>query len=238
MSMLLIPSRGRNATPVTTANPLVVAIALISHLVRRMRLSAHVGGALAALVSLTLLSGCAVAPTRPVPATDEAPPAQQLQAGDVIHLAFPGAPTMDTTQQIRRDGKVNLNIVGEVQAAGKTPAEFEKELIALYASQIVSKEVKVTVVSSSFSVFVTGAVIRPGKITPDHALTAFEAIMESGGFDYTKAKTDAVRIIRDEGGTTKSYTVNLKAVLDGKSVQPFYLRSHDTVYVPEKFQWF
>lgn len=195
------------------------------------------GFACIAVLAAFALSGCETAPTAVAP-SDSAPPPQILQAGDVIHLAFPGAPAMDTSQQIRRDGKLNLNLVGEVQAAGKTPADFEKELSGLYATQIVSKEVKVTVVSSSFSVFVTGAVVKPGKIQPDHALTAFEAIMEAGGFDYDKADTSAVRIIRNEGGTTKSYTIDLKAVLDGKSVHPFYLQSNDTIYVPEKFNWF
>ncbi|HVU36571.1 MAG TPA: polysaccharide biosynthesis/export family protein [Opitutaceae bacterium] len=193
--------------------------------------------ALGAMIAVFSFAGCDTAPTAST-ATFSGPPPQMLGSGDVIHLSFPGAPAMDTTQQIRRDGKLNLNLVGEVQAAGKTPSDLEKELSSLYATQIVSKEVKVTVVSSSFSIFVTGAVVKPGKIQPDHALTAFEAIMEAGGFDYDKANTKAVRVIRNEAGTTKSYTLNLQAVLDGKSVAPFYLQSNDTIYVPEKFQWF
>jgi protein involved in polysaccharide export with SLBB domain len=63
-----------------------------------------------------------------------------------------------------------------------TPSDMEKELVKLYASQLVSKEVSVTVVSSTFVVFVSGAVIRPGKIISDHPLSALEAIMEAGRF--------------------------------------------------------
>jgi polysaccharide biosynthesis/export protein len=167
-----------------------------------------------------------------------APTAQILSPGDVIKILFPGSPTLDTTQQIRRDGRINLAVVGEVIAADKSPAQLEEELVKLYASQLVSKEIKVTVVSSSFAVFVTGAVVKPGKITPDRALTALEAIMEAGGFDMTKANMTGVRVIRQEDGQTKNYSLNLKNPLYGKASEPFYLKPNDIVFVPEKFSWF
>lgn len=167
------------------------------------------------------------------------PAAQLLSVGDVIRVAFPSAPNLDAPpQQIRRDGRINLAMVGEVMAAEKTPAELEAELVALYSPQLVSKEVKVTVVSSTFAVLVTGAVLRPGKITADRVLTALEAVMEAGGFDSGRANTKAVVVIRKEAGRTQNHTINLKAVIDGKSSEPFYLRSNDIVYVPEKFSWF
>ena len=83
-----------------------------------------------------------------------------------------------------------------------------------------------------------GAVLRPGKLTPDRALTAFEAVMEAGGFDEAKADSKAVTVIRTEGGEIKRFTVNLKAVLQGKQVEPFYLQAYDVVHVPERFSWF
>lgn len=184
-------------------------------------------------------AGCEMPPTSSAQPADTAkPPTQTLQAGDVIHIAFPGSANLDTSQQIRRDGELNLNLIGEIHAAGKTPAELEKELMAAYSSQLVSKEVKVTVVSSSFSVFVTGEVLKPGKIQPDHAITAFEAIMEAGGFDFQKANTRQVRIVRTDGDQNQTFTVDMQDVLDGKPTKPFYLRANDTVYVPPKFQLF
>lgn len=185
------------------------------------------------------LAGCASTSRSPqAAAAPRESEAQTLHAGDVIKIAFPRVPTLDTTQQIRRDGKINLSVVGEVTAAGRTPADFEKELLNLYANEIVSKEVRVTVVSSAFSVFVTGAVVHPGKLTPERTLTAFEAIMEAGGFDLAKANTKTVTVIRQESGQTKNFTLNLKAVLDGKANEPFYLQAQDVVFVPEKFSWF
>ncbi|MCX6908622.1 MAG: polysaccharide biosynthesis/export family protein [Verrucomicrobia bacterium] len=164
--------------------------------------------------------------------------ALKLREGDTIKIAFPGTPSLDTTQQIRRDGKVALALIGEVKAAGLTPTEFEKNLVKLYASEIVSKEVNVTVVSSNLPVYVNGAVLRPGKILSDHPLTALEAIMECGGFDFGKANPAAVTVIRYEDNQVKNYSLNLKLALEGQQVDPFYMRANDIIYVPERFAWF
>ena len=69
-------------------------------------------------------------------------------------------------------------------------------------------------------------------------MTALEAIMEAGGFDYTKANLKDVEVIRQEGGQTKNYSLNLKLVMEGKSSEPFHLKPADIIYVPEKFSWF
>lgn len=194
---------------------------------------------LACLIGIaSLLGGCATRGSAPLASPAPEADAQLLRAGDVVKIAFPRAPTLDTTQQIRRDGKINLHLVGEITAAELTPAALEAQLMERYASQIVSREVRVTVVSSAFAVFVTGAVLRPGKLTPDRPLSAFEAVMEAGGFDPTKADTKSVTVIRNEGGATRKFTLNLKAVLDGTTAEPFYLRAYDVVFVPEKFSWF
>jgi polysaccharide export outer membrane protein len=161
-----------------------------------------------------------------------------LREGDVVRITFPGAPNLNSTQQIRRDGKISLDLVGEVLAAGMSPGELEKELAKLYAGQLLSKEVNVSLASSSFPVFVTGAVLRPGRIDSQRPITALEAIMEAGGFDYSKANLRKVKVIRNNEGTVTHFTLNLKRVLDGQDTEAFYLKPSDIVYVPEKFSWF
>ena len=161
-----------------------------------------------------------------------------LREGDVLKISFPGSANLDAIQQIRRDGKISLPLVGEVKAAGLTPVELRKVLMDLYAPQISTKEVTVEVQNSLFPVYITGAVLRPGRILSDHPITALEAIMEAGGFDYTKANLKGVVVIRQEGNSTKNYTLNLKLVMEGKSSEPFYMKPADIIYVPEKFSWF
>lgn len=191
------------------------------------------------LAFLAAVIGCQTPPTlTPITQADSKPDVLTVREGDVLKITFPGAPNLDSTQQVRRDGRITMPVVGEVMAAGLTPPGLEQELAKLYATQLVSKEVSVTVVSSSFSVFVSGAVIRPGKVVSDHPISALEAVMEAGGFDNTKADMRAVVITRQEGGQYKNYTVDLKLVLEGKQTTPFYLKPSDIVYVPERFSMF
>lgn len=167
-----------------------------------------------------------------------APEVIVLHEGDTIRVSFPGAPNLNTVQQIRRDGRVSLPLIGEIKASGLTPPALEKELIQLYGPQLQTKEVTVAVDSSAFPIYVTGAVLHPGRLTSDRPLTALEAIMEAGGFDYTRANLKNVRVIRTENGQTQHITLNLKGVLQGNAADTFKLKPSDIVYVPEKFSWF
>jgi len=169
---------------------------------------------------LVLAAGCQTQapPTSGVNEQTTATPAIiTLREGDMLKISFPGSPTLDTSQQIRRDGKITLPLVGEVQAAGMSTETLQQNLVKLFAPQLATKQVVVTMASSSFPVFVTGSVIRPGKIVSDHPITALDAIMEAGGFDYTKANLKAVRVIRHEGDQAVNYTLNLKLVREGKA---------------------
>jgi polysaccharide biosynthesis/export protein len=190
---------------------------------------------------MALAAGCQTQPPQPGGVKDQttaSPEIIALREGDVLKISFPGSPTLDTTQQIRRDGKITLPLVGEVQAAGMSTESLQQDLVKLYAPQLSTKQVTVMVASSTFPVFVTGSVIRPGKIMSDHPLTALDAIMEAGGFDYTKANLKAVRVIRHEGDRVENYTLNLKLVLDGKANKQFYLQPSDIVFVPERLSLF
>jgi polysaccharide biosynthesis/export protein len=161
-----------------------------------------------------------------------------LREGDILKITFSGSPNLDTTQQIRRDGKITLELVGEITAAGLSPSDLEKEISNAYGPQLVTKEVTVAVVSSSIPIFVTGAVLHPEKVLSDHPITALEAVMEAGGFDYSKANMKDVRVIRSENGREHTYILNLKSVMQGKQTEPFYLKPYDIIYVPEQFSMF
>lgn len=194
------------------------------------------------LAVLFVFSGCTTTGQKPPAVTSVAPTHAELitlREGDEVKVSFPDSPNLDTSQQIRRDGKISMQLVGEVQAAGLTPDELQDSLIKLYAPQIASKQITVAVVSSTFPVYVTGAVVHPGKILSDHPLTALEAVMEAGGFDYTTANMRAVKIIRNENGVMKHYVVNLKQALqDNNDVTPFYLKPGDIIYVSQRFELF
>jgi polysaccharide export outer membrane protein len=182
-----------------------------------------------------LFLGCRTVQPTPLTEKELTPFASiRLREGDVVAISFPGSGNLNATPQIRRDGKIDLPLGGEMMAAGKTPVELEKDLLEHFGPQLVVKEVSVSVRSSTFPVFVSGAVIRPGKILADRPLHALEAIMEAGGFDLGRANLKEVVVIRIQEGEVKHYVLNLKLLLEGRAKQLFYLQPSDIIYVPEK----
>jgi protein involved in polysaccharide export with SLBB domain len=161
-----------------------------------------------------------------------------LHEGDTVRIAFPGASKLDSTQTIRRDGKITLDIVGEVMAAGLTPHELEQQLLKLYDTQLVDKEVTVSVPSSAFVVYVTGAVQRSGKLISERPLTTLQAVLEAG-IDTTKSDLKRIIVIRTTAdGTTERYKVDLNKVVNhGAPSDPLTLKPLDIIFVPEKFSW-
>jgi polysaccharide export outer membrane protein len=161
-----------------------------------------------------------------------------LKEGDTIHISFPGAPTLNSTQTIRRDGKISMDLVGEITASGLTPHGLEEVLLNKFADQLVLKQVSVTVQSSAFILYVTGAVQRPGELVSDRPLTPLEAVIEAG-IDHDKADLKHVTIIRDAGnGQRLKFKRNLDNELRGRGTDSFALKPFDIIFVREKFSWF
>ncbi len=218
-----------------TKNFIAAIVRNRAHFIHRLKVLAP------GLAALMLTAGCqtdSVFLPAAQPGAVKTPDIITLREGDVLKITFPGNANLNTTQAVRRDGMISMPLVGELKAVGKTLKQLESELLDLYSTQLVSKEVTVELQSSTYPVYVNGSVLRPGKIMSDRPLTAFEAIMEAGGPDYAKANLKGVVVIRQEGGSSRKFILNLKLVMEGKSGEPFYLKPGDTVYVPEKFNWF
>jgi polysaccharide export outer membrane protein len=157
-----------------------------------------------------------------------------LQEGDVISINFQFSTNFNTVQKIALDGMLNLESVGPVKAAGFTVTELQAAVSRLYKPQIKDDVVTVKFVNASDSVYISGAVIRPGKVPLERPMTALEGIMEAGGFDPTRARLSRVIIVRIEDGNQKTYKLNLRNALKGYDKNPFYLKPFDIVHVPTK----
>jgi len=191
------------------------------------------------LTAIVLLSGCGTTQYTKVSETKPVEPGSLvLSEGDVVKVAFPSASNLDTTAQIRRDGKITLPVIGEVQASGLTASELEKTLKTKYQGQLVSNEINVLITSSLFCVYVTGVIAHPGKVCSDRPMTALDALMEAGGPDYSRANLKAVLVDRKINGHMVHYKLDLQRVLRGQSNETFNLRPGDILYIPERFSWF
>ena len=161
-----------------------------------------------------------------------APTPVNLVAGDVIKLTFSGAQEFNQSQKIRADGKINLPLIGEVDAAGKTIASLQNEISLRYKPQLQNTSVVVTLESSVVQVVVSGAVSKPAKLSFDRPTTVFQAIMEAGGVgEFGTLKR--VHLIRIKNGEQHTQILDLRPTMSGKTTRAFYVRDGDVIYVPQ-----
>ena len=188
------------------------------------------------LMSILLLAiGCQ--PSSPYPSAPEAQapvrPRIALEPGDEVEVKFFYTPQLNETQMVRPDGNITLQLIGEVEVEGKTPAELREELLQRYAAHLEQLAVAVIVRSlPSRRVFVGGQVMTPGTVEMLGKTTALEAIMQAGGFKLPEANVQSVVIIRHKDTQRYGYALDLGPLLEGGEMQPFFLEPQDIVYVP------
>jgi polysaccharide export outer membrane protein len=157
-----------------------------------------------------------------------------LTEGDVVGITFQYSTNYNTVQKVALDGTLNLDTVGLVKAAGKTPLQLQDELAKLYKAQVKDDVITVKVITPASSIYISGAVVRPGKVPLDRPMTVLEGIMEAGGFDPNRAKLSSITVARLENGRQRIYHINVQKILEGADPNPFYLKPFDIINVPLK----
>ena len=152
----------------------------------------------------------------------------------MVSITFQYSTNFNTVQKIGLDKMVNLQGVGQVEAAGESTVQLQDQLTALYKSQVKEDPIIVRIISAEACVYIIGAVNHPGRIPMERPMTVLEAIMEAGGFDSDRAKLSQVWVLRVVNGRQRAYQLNLKRVLEGADDEVFYLKPFDIVRVPTK----
>jgi polysaccharide export outer membrane protein len=133
--------------------------------------------------------------------------------------------------QVRPDGKITLPLIGDLQAAGRTPEQLTEDIVEALA-KFINKPVVTVSVSQVLSrkYYITGAVNRPGQFSLVVPITVLEALTNAGGFgDF--ANTKKIRILRKDGTTLY---FNYKDVSRGKNLdQNIFLQNGDFIIVPD-----
>lgn len=155
-----------------------------------------------------------------------------IQDGDVLGIKFFFNPELNEEVTVRPDGRISLQLVPEIVAAGRTPLELTRELKDLYSQELDSPEISVIVRTfSAQRVYVDGEVEQPGVLELIDGLTALGAIARAEGFT-DRARAKQVLIIRRQSdGTPLVRELNVRAAHRGTHAD-LMLRPYDIVYVP------
>lgn len=209
------------------------SLGLFSHLLNAMMLrSSNLPVWFLCSILLTLLAAPAMHAQRRTLSDSDSPPLPIiLREGDELQITFPGAPSLNTQQRIRSDGRITLDLIGEISPVGLTPVQFQERLVDLYATQLVSKEVTVRLVSRSFYVYINGSVGTHGRLEFDRPVTLLEAVM-AAGFTDGAVNLGKVRLMRIIDQKVEGSTIDLNRVMDGKDEPNPELKQGDMIIVP------
>ncbi|MBE9541879.1 MAG: polysaccharide biosynthesis/export family protein, partial [Proteobacteria bacterium] len=144
-------------------------------------------------------------------------------------------PELNESAVVRPDGRISLQLIDEVEAAGLTPLQLEQRINEKYSPYLKNPEVSLTIKSfGGQRVYVGGQVNSPGVINLKGRTSVIQAIFEAGGF-RTDAKMSEVLIIsRGADNSPVARKVDIKKALKNELPQEeTLLKPYDVVYVPK-----
>jgi protein involved in polysaccharide export with SLBB domain len=189
-----------------------------------------------ALAAALLACACAtgIPPLPNDPAVVDAPPDYRIGAGDTLSVKLFYTSELNEDVVVRPDGRISLQLVGDVDVGGRTPAEVAADLRKQYSGHLSRPDVAVIVRGfGSQRAFVGGEVKSPSMIPIDGHTTLADAVFQAGGALDTAAMSSVILLRRGASGR-EVYRVDLGGALEGKEPVPV-LRAYDVVYVPKSF---
>ena len=154
---------------------------------------------------------------------------REPQLAELFNLAIT-AKAIGTTSN--NSGILSYTVdLGAINVNGKT----RKEIASLIKKELISRELLkdpvVTVEFANLCISVLGEVKTPGRYSIDRdKVTLLDAIGMAGDLTIY-GKRDKVFVLRENGGTRYSYSVNLCSAEDLFSSPAYYLQQNDIVYV-------
>jgi polysaccharide biosynthesis/export protein len=151
---------------------------------------------------------------------------------DVLEVVVWHEPELTRILPVRPDGRISLPLAGEVEAAGKTPAELQAGLTKALSPYIQDAAVAVLVREINGSrVFVLGEVTKPGGFTLRGPMNVVQAIALAGG--KTEFGGDDVFWVRQKtDGKTERIRLSFDDLVKGEAAGALWLRGGDVLYVP------
>ncbi len=153
---------------------------------------------------------------------------------DVLGVLFWRETDISGDVTVRPDGQVTLPLIGELKAAGLTPAALQAQVLEAAQRFLTDPNVSVVVKQmNSRKIFITGQVGTAGAYPLTGPRTVMQAIALAGGVtEY--ADREHITVMRQEpNGTTRTMTFNYKDVAKGKKLeQNVQLQPGDTIVVP------
>lgn len=152
---------------------------------------------------------------------------------DVLHITVWKEEELDREVVVRPDGKISFPLVGNIQAAGRTTEEVQREITERLKKYIPDPVATVSVKTvSGYKIYVLGKVNNPGEFTIGRYVDVLQALTLAGGLN-PYASEGGIKVLRRENGKQIALPFDYGEVEDGENLeQNILLKSGDVVVVP------
>lgn len=135
--------------------------------------------------------------------------------------------------RIRKDGKVALSGIGEIQAAGKSLNDFTTAVNDTYKQHFNNVQVSINLQSSASSYYyVLGEVRKPGIYTTNETITPLQLLAMAGGTTSDSVSARAVHL-RIKDNVMSAYHANLNFLTGSNTTGMNWVKPGDILYVPK-----
>ncbi|MGI9523005.1 MAG: polysaccharide biosynthesis/export family protein, partial [Hyphomicrobiaceae bacterium] len=146
--------------------------------------------------------------------------AYKIGPQDVLDVSVFKVPELSKTVQVAEVGTVNLPLVGEIPAAGRTARDVEQDLTQKLGAKYLQNP-QVTVLLKEYNsqrATIGGQVRKPGVFEIRGRLTLIQLIAKGGGL--TPASDSTVVVFRTTNGKRSVARFDLSEIRDGKTPDP------------------
>jgi len=150
---------------------------------------------------------------------------------DQLLVSILPEPQIDRTVVVRPDGKISIDLVGDVDAAGRTPEEIAADIQERISKYKRDASVTVSVAKAdSIAITVLGEVRAPKVFPLQRETRVVEALGEVGGPSFF-ASTSKIRVVRPADPTPAVFIVDLDDITEGDLSTNIQLNGGDIIYV-------
>ena len=160
--------------------------------------------------------------------------AYKIGSGDILEIVTWKEPDFTRPEVlVRIDGRISFPLLGDVQAAGRSPLEIQKDIETGLKDYVDAPNVTVTVKNpESQKFYILGEVKKTGEYRLIKGLTVLQAFAIAGGFTDWASKKEII-LLRYENGKQKVYNINYKKIVNDKDFsQNISIKTDDTIIVP------
>jgi polysaccharide export outer membrane protein len=192
-------------------------------------------------LTLVAAGGCSrrdIAPA-PVIGPQDGSPFYHIGPGDTLDLFVWHNEELTRTLQVRPDGRISVPLIGDVEAAGRSPEEVARDIEERITRYVVDPQVTVMVaqVSGTFDqqIRVIGEAQKPRAIPYRDRMTVLDVMIEVGGLTEFASGNRAVIVRKGDSGAAQ-YRVRLDDLIrDGDIDANVDVQPGDILIVPQRY---